>query len=173
MRKLALVSFVAVISLVLPIGCEAPQKVSTETKQVVNAYNDFGFRVFKQLTIPAARENVFIAPSSIAIALTIAYNGAVGETKRAMAKTMTLLDIPDKNLNNANLELRQLFGKLDPKTELLVANALWLRKGVEFRREFLSLCRKFFDAEIAPLTTAKAINDWVAKKNEGKNHPHH
>ncbi len=155
----------------LTILCAAQKKVSEvspKTRQVVSAYNEFGFRVFKQLAAPAAQNNVFIAPSSIAIALTIAYNGAVGETKKAMAKAMGLEDISDEVVNNANLELRQLFGKIDPKTELLVANALWLRKGVEFREEFLTLSRKFFDAEINPLTTAKAINDWVAQKTKGK-----
>lgn len=168
MRKLVLVSSVAVILFTLS-GCpEAPQKVSPETEQVVNAYNEFGFRVFKQLTLPASQGNAFIAPSSIAFALTIIYNGAVGETKKAMAKAMLLSGIPDKSVNNANLELRRLFSKTDPKTELLSANALWLREGVEFHKKFLTLSRKFFDAEIAPLTTAKAINDWVARKTKGK-----
>ena len=168
MRKLTFASLVAIALLALSVAWEAPQEVSPETERIVNAYNEFGFRVFKQLTLPAAQANVFIAPSSIAVALTIAYNGAAGETKKAMAKTMALLGIPDKDVNSANLELRRLFGKLEPKTELLSSNALWLRKGVEFRKEFLSLSRKFFDAEIAPLTTAKAINDWVARKTKGK-----
>lgn len=42
------------------------------------------------------------------------------------------------------------------------------KRGIKFHEEFLTSSRKYFDAEINESTTAKAINDWVARKTKGK-----
>jgi len=163
-----IVVLIATVLVMLTVAPEASQKFPTEAKRVISAYNDFGFQLLKKLASKASDRNIFISPSSLAIALTIAYNGAVGETKEAMARVMALEGISDDDINRANAEIRQLLQKLDPKTELLIANALWLREGINFREEFLTLTRKFFDAELDKLTTEKPINDWVALKTKGK-----
>ncbi|NEQ41270.1 MAG: hypothetical protein F6K40_35760 [Okeania sp. SIO3I5] len=56
--------------------------------QLVYANNKFAFQLFSEIQKSQANENIFISPSSIAIALSVIYNCAVGKTQKAMAKTL-------------------------------------------------------------------------------------
>ena len=56
--------------------------------KLVDANNKFGFKLFSEIQKSQSNENVFISPISIAIALSMTYNGAAGETQEAMAKTL-------------------------------------------------------------------------------------
>jgi serine protease inhibitor len=55
---------------------------------VVEANTRFAFNLYRQLLNEEKGGNVFISPSSIAIALAMTYNGASGDTKDVMAKAL-------------------------------------------------------------------------------------
>src|SRR5215475_12708106 len=52
-------------------------------ERLVAANNRFGFELFNQLQLKDRGKNVFYSPLSVALALSMAYNGAGGETKEA------------------------------------------------------------------------------------------
>src|SRR5215475_8049628 len=52
------------------------------------ANNEFGFDLFQQLKRQAASKNVFFSPLSVTLALAMTYNGAEGETKQAIGRTL-------------------------------------------------------------------------------------
>src|SRR5947209_3866321 len=52
--------------------------------RIVAATNAFGLRLHAQLVKHDPHRNVFISPSSVAIALAMTYNGARGGTQQAM-----------------------------------------------------------------------------------------
>jgi serine protease inhibitor len=57
--------------------------------------------------------------------------------------------------------------------ELNVANSLWARKGIEFKKSFLSQNKRFYDAEVRTLdfddpSSPGIINAWVAGKTKDK-----
>ena len=67
------------------------------------ANNEFGFDLFQQLKRQAANKNIFFSPLSVTMALAMAYNGAEGETKRAMARALRIQGPEDQGMDLAEL----------------------------------------------------------------------
>ncbi|HRF60520.1 MAG TPA: serpin family protein [Fimbriimonadaceae bacterium] len=179
-----LYAFLATLVPALLAGCtqEAPKPMTPrfsaeDVKQatarlrasagLVRADNQFGFEVFRQLHAGEPQRNLLTSPTSIAIALTMTYNGARGETRTAMAKTLGLGNLSTDAVNAGNKDLRAVLLGADPKVNLDVANSLWIRQGYEIEKPFLDLNRTYFDAKITNLdfaspNAAETINDWVS-----------
>ena len=148
--------------------------VANETpKELSQAHNAFGFNAFKTLAEAEGNNNIFISPSSIALALSMVYNGATGETKDAIEKTLRFKDLDISSVNQQSLGLINLLKNPDPKVELSIANSVWARKGREFRQDFLTTVRKYYSAEISTIDfkdpgAVRTINSWVSKNTKDK-----
>src|SRR5262249_27648727 len=57
-------------------------------ERMVAANNRFGFELFNQLQLIDRGKNIFYSPLSVALALSMAYNGTDGETREAMRRTL-------------------------------------------------------------------------------------
>lgn len=142
--------------------------------KVVPANNNFGFRLFDQLLQQDKGKNVFISPPSVAIALAMTYNGAAGNTQKAMAKTLGLEGMSLAEMNQANAALRNmLLHQLDPKVSLLIANSLWMKTGFKFTPDFQKQNQQFYDAKVTEADfhnshTVSEINRWVNENTQGK-----
>src|SRR5262245_28878141 len=141
--------------------------------RLVAANNRFGFELFNQLQLKDKDKNVFYSPLSVALALSMAYNGAAGETKEAMRRTIKIEGLGLDELNEACAALIKSLRSSDPKVELAIANSLWARRGVKFREDFLERNRQFFGAEVASLdceapSALTTINNWVSRHTESK-----
>ena len=144
-----------------------------DVSSVASANTRFGFKLLQDLREREAGGNIFISPLSISIALTMTYNGAVGETERAMAEVLEIDGLDLDTINNANASLRTNLENPDPKVEVSIANSIWSRQGVDFNDDFLERNRTFFGAEIASLDfsspqATKIINEWVDTNTNGK-----
>ena len=144
-----------------------------DVSSVASANTRFGFKLLHDLREREPGGNIFISPLSISIALTMTYNGAVGETERAMAEVLEIDALDLSTINNSNKALRNSLENPDPKVEISIANSIWSRQGVEFNPEFLDRNRVFFGAEIASLDfslpqAAATINEWVHTNTNGK-----
>lgn len=142
-------------------------------ERLVGANNQFGFDLFNQLQSTDKDKNIFFSPLSIATALEMTYNGAAGETKEAMARTLKLEGMKQIEVNQASANLMKSLKSTDPKIELAITNSLWAKQGVKFKEDFLARNRQFFGAEIASLNFADpkaktTINNWVSKSTKGK-----
>ena len=156
-------------------GCVATpvEGVSEARGNLVSADNSFGFEVFRQLMEKDYDDNIFMSPTSLAIALTMTYNGASGETKEAMAKVLELQGMSLEEVNQTNAALLERLNNLGGDVLLKMANSLWVREGEEFRADFLKRNQEFYGAEISTLdfTDSKApsiIDAWVKEKTGGK-----
>ena len=143
------------------------------SKSLSQAHNAFGFKVLKALEQSEGNQNVFISPSSIALALSMVYNGARGQTKAAMEKALDLQGMDIAQVNQQSLALLKLLKDPDPKVQLAVADSVWARKGVSFRPEFLKTVLGFYQAQATVLDfrsagAASTINAWVNEKTRGK-----
>lgn len=148
----------------------AINKVDT---RLIQANNDFGFRLFAQLVKQDAGKNVFISPYSLAVALQMTYNGALGTTQQAMAQTLALQGMSLRTLNQANATLGKSLQNSDPQVQLAIANSLWAGKGVPFKPDFMQRNRDFYGAKVMniDLTSPQAeamINGWVKQQTKGK-----
>ena len=140
---------------------------------VTSANTEFGFKLLQDLRKRKPNTNIFISPLSISIALTMTFNGSVGETARAMAEVLEI-DMLDRNaVNRSNMRLRESLSSRGPKVEISIANSIWSRQDVELNPDFLEQNRQFFEAEIASLDFAAShateiINEWVDTNTNGK-----
>jgi len=142
-------------------------------KALVAANTQFAFKLFAELTKSNIEQNVFISPTSVALALALIANGARGETARAISRTLELGETDLAALNQANAALLESLRALDPQIALAIANSLWAQQGITFAPDFLSRTQAVYRAEIATLDfgdpqAAATINEWVARNTSGK-----
>ncbi len=142
-------------------------------ESLVAANNEFGFDLFNQLRSQDKDKNLFFSPLSIATALAMTYNGAAGETSRAMARTLKYGEMTQADLNQSSTALLAKLKSVDPNIQLLIANSLWARQDMQFNPAFLDRNRQFFGAEIAALDfgnpqSVNTINGWVSQNTKGK-----
>ena len=144
-----------------------------DVSSVASANTRFGFKLLQDLRERDSGANIFISPLSISIALTMTYNGAVGETEHAMAEVLEIEGLDRDTVNHSNAALRNSLENPDPKVEISIANSIWSRQDVEFNADFLERNRVFFGAEIASLDfsapqATETINEWVNTNTNGK-----
>ncbi|HET9531542.1 MAG TPA: serpin family protein [Blastocatellia bacterium] len=142
-------------------------------KRLVSANTRFGFKLFSEVAAASAGKNVFVSPSSVALALAMTYNGADGETRQAMARGLEIDKMSLEEANRANQQLKSALENADPRVQLQIANSLWARKEVSFLPDFLERNRQFYGAQVTELdfndpASAAVINDWVSQKTSGK-----
>jgi serine protease inhibitor len=93
-------------------------------ERLVAANNRFSFELFNQLQVKDKGKNIFYSPLSVALALSMTYNGASGETKEAMRRTLKIEGLNLDELNEASAALINSLRSSDPKIELAIANSL-------------------------------------------------
>ncbi|OYD98247.1 proteinase inhibitor I4 serpin [Nostoc sp. 'Peltigera membranacea cyanobiont' 213] len=151
------------------------KKTVNPDTRIVESSNKFGFKLFSEvLKDDKGENNIFISPSSIAIALAMTYNGASGSTQQAMAKTLELQGMNLPEINSAYAAaLKQLLDNQDAKVQLSIANSLWANQDVSFAPDFLKRTQDFYQAKVSNLNFKDAaassiINNWVKENTKGK-----
>jgi serpin B len=141
--------------------------------KLVNANTKFGFQLFSEISQQSGNENVFISPMSVAIALSMTYNGASGETQQEMAQALAFQGMTLPEINQANEALKTSLENADPEVQLSIANSLWARQEVSFNPEFLQRNQEFYGARVEELdftnpNTLGTINNWVEENTNGR-----
>ncbi|MBD2460185.1 serpin family protein [Oscillatoria sp. FACHB-1407] len=157
---------------------EQPQRLAQYSypmvdSDLIDANTRFSFKLFSELIRQNGVGNVTVSPSSVAIALSMTYNGANAETQRAMAQTLEFRGMSLQEVNRANAALRQSLDSADPDVQLAIANSLWCREGITFNADFLRYNRESYQAEVTSLNFASpsalsTINSWVNRNTQGR-----
>lgn len=114
--------------------------------------------------------NYMISPLSLEYALSMAANGAEGETKEQI---LSFLGISD--LNSYNNKVKQQIA--ENSDQVSIANSIWLNtdyfKGydVSFAPDYQKAMKNFYAAEVGEVTDSTAveqINSWIYHKTQGK-----
>ncbi|MFD1415977.1 serpin family protein [Oceanobacillus jeddahense] len=142
-----------------------PDDASKET--VRSGLNQLGFETLSGLD-KNEDGNLFISPVSIWTALNMTYHGADGETKAEMEKVLGLENMDTDALFSANHALLTEQAADDEGLELYLANAVWFREDIAMNDAYQEALKTYYLAQIEPLTTADAINDWVAEQTNDK-----
>ncbi len=138
------------------------------------SHNEFGFDIFhKLINAENNTQNIFISPSSIALALSMVYNGADNKTKDAMSQTLHFSNIDLEKVNKSGSELIKHLTSLNPDIEVSIANSIWTRKEITFNSQFLETNKKYYEAQVqaidfSSLDAANIINSWVNTNTRGK-----
>ncbi|MEG4290149.1 serpin family protein [Microcoleus sp. C2C3] len=141
--------------------------------RLVAANTKFGFNLFNTLSKQQPNKNIFISPTSVALALSMTYNGVSGETKQEMTKVLEFTGMTPQEINAANQALQNSFPKVDPNVQVLIANSLWAQQGFSLKPKFLQTNQKYYNANVTELDfinpqAISIINNWVSQKTQGK-----
>ena len=141
--------------------------------KVIQSHNVFGFKIFKQLKKGDGAKNTFISPTSIAMALSMLYNGAGGKTKDEIGKVLELNGITLEELNSTNMEFMNIFTKIDPQIDIAIANSIWVKLKYNLKKSFIEEMKKYYNARVESVDfespeTIKLINSWVKENTRGK-----
>ncbi len=154
-------------------GKSAMSDQSVEKARIaVAAERNFGLHLLRAIVDRHPRENVFISPLSLFLALHMAENGAAGATQAAMRKTLTLPDLDSAELNASTAAMEADLKPAEGVT-LAIANALWADRHFTLDPEYVKRCSDAFGARVVSLQfadphAAVEINDWVKTATRGK-----
>ena len=160
-----LLGIILTIGVVAPVANQ-PAAAAPQSPPLASSYNDLGLRLFGQIAGAAQGQNLLLSPLSVALALSMAYNGAEGDTRAAMARVLGVEGLTLDETNRAGQELRQALENADPKVTLAIANSLWASQGLAINPDFVERVRAFFAAQSATLDfrdpgAADTVNQWV------------
>lgn len=150
-----------------------PPSAAESARALAHGFNEFALRLLKRL---AAGEtgNVFVSPFGIAAALLTLREGAAGETRRALANTLSLgAPVAGDPGEAYEALLVSVAGGKAGGDELFVANSLWARERLALRPGFVAAARGRFGTTVSALdpdgaAAARAVNDWVREKTAGR-----
>ncbi|MCT1576835.1 serpin family protein [Oceanobacillus kimchii] len=149
---------------------DAPPTTKIDTSVLVNdanqASNHLGFQTLQRLK-GNEEDNIFVSPISIWLAVSMAYNGADGDTKDEMTNALQLGDIDLQTLNEHNASMMDQVSNHDD-VELNILNSIWLRPKFTFLEDFEQQVTESYNPELGPLTTKEPMNEWVSEKTNGK-----
>ncbi len=150
-------------ALFLFISSFAQTSIQSAQEQLVSALNQHSIELTQQLYAPG--KNLFCSPYSLSAALAMTYAGADGLTAAEMEKVM---HYPKALTHEGFLMMTKRMEEINAKgkVKLAVANALWNR--LRLQTDYLALTKKYYNAEVYPLTSEKPINDWAFQNTNGK-----
>jgi serpin B len=146
---------------------------SLDKEKLVNAQIKFSFKLFSTLVRQNSEQNISVSPVSLALALSMLYNGASGTTREEMSGALGIKGVDLNAFNYANKTLEKSLKTNDYRGQLAIANSLWTRQGFSFRYQFLKTNQEYYQAQITNLNfdsseSVGIINRWVKDKTLGK-----
>ena len=150
----------------IPLSNEQRSQYDLEAAKIQSALSGFGLSLLQEAR-EAEGGPVLLSPLSAALALSMAANGADGDT---LAQFETVLaDVGSLDaLNAACSSLLAACHNLGGSTECLIANSLWTDPEGMIREDFIGKCRGIFDAqvfaqELSAPSVVPAVNGWVSE----------
>jgi serine protease inhibitor len=153
---------------------ETEINVTEKTARLLEAENAFGFELFRNVFAEEKdHENIMLSPLSVSLALAMTYNGANGDTKTAMEKTLKVYGLTPDDINKSYFDLMNALKSLDQKVLLEIANAIFYRNDFAVETNFINTNRQYYNAEISALDfnspqAVNTVNSWVAEKTHDK-----
>ena len=184
-RALALL-LVSALSLSLLSGCSAgpaAEQLSAEpisltaqelaahgpdVQDACDALSSFGLELLQNTE--QSGESTLLSPLSVILALSMAANGAEGETLAQFQEALGGVSL--EALNAACQSLLSDYRQLGGSTRASIANSLWVDPEGQISEEFIGRCMGIYGAEVfqgelsAPAVVDN-VNRWVSKQTEG------
>ena len=146
-------------------------ELSADEQKLVQSNNDFAFRLFRQTR---GEESSLISPLSIIYALGMLNNSAAGQTQQEINKTLGFGEAGADAINAFSRRMLDESGTLDPNTQALIANTIFVNEGMGYRLQdaFVEKANAYYDAypqnrDFADGQTMGFINRWASDHTKG------
>jgi len=139
---------------------------------LVDSLNDFSFNFYQKISNDS-NENIFFSPYSIFVALSMAYEGASGNTATEMQSILNILQNDSATRGSFGRIYNLLNQKQDGYT-ISTANAFWAQQNYQFLPEYISILKSYYVAEANELDfsknveAAETINAWIEQQTNYK-----
>jgi serpin B len=139
---------------------------------LVDSLNDFSFSFYQQIS-GNEDGNIFFSPYSIFTALSMAYEGAGGNTADEMQNILNIL----QNDSVTEASFGRIYNLLNQNQDgytISTANAFWANQDYTFLDSYLYLLMNYYMAEANELDfsqnveAAETINNWIEENTNGK-----
>lgn len=174
-------------------AAQAEQSVQTLQQGDVKDMKGNNKLAYSLNALMPADKNYMFSPLSIKMALALAANGADGETRTQILNAAGIDDLDKYNTYAQNLisayaaisgdgsqksDKYDAYGEKHEKTQLSIANSVWLNKdeaaargGIAFADSYINAMRGFYNADASEVSYADAvnkINTWCSSKTNGR-----
>lgn len=172
-----------ILSLFAAFGCgklpgqeeEEPAKefspiVLTRAEQDINVgVNEFGLKLFRSLFV---KDQVFISPLSVSLALSMTAYGARGITEQEMIATLGFGDATRDQVGDYYKKMVPALIDADNRTSLEIANSIWVKNQISLKDNFTNGVKNYFSTDVfAKDFTSNGfiaeINKWCSDKTHG------
>lgn len=139
---------------------------------LVDSLNDFSFNFYQKIS-EGNSGNTFFSPYSIFVALSMAYEGARGNTSTQMQAILNIL----QNDSATRGSFARIYNLLNQKQEgytISTANAFWAQQNYQFLPEYIDILKSYYMAEANGIDfsknvqAAQIINTWIEDNTGGK-----
>ncbi|MBR5056582.1 MAG: serpin family protein [Bacteroidales bacterium] len=147
-------------------------ELSSRSSDFVREGKTFTFNYIDRINAESQKDYV-ISPLSMKFLLGMLLNGAQGATATEISNVLGYGAGETDAVNEYCYSMLTQLPKLDKKTSLSLANAIFVDNGYPLKKAYKSAMAKFYNAEIANLDfrdtgpSTKAINDWCSKNTNG------
>ena len=129
--------------------------------------------MLKEIAREQPAQNIFISPYSVSSVLQMVCNGAGGKTKEEMQQVLGTTGMTLAAMNQANQNLSRAIASGSSNVVLNSANAIWYRKGIPVKPEFIACNKQFYQAQVKGLdfndpASVGIMNAWVNEMTRGK-----
>jgi serpin B len=162
---------VQLVAATTPLTTQDPAAV----RAVAQSEQAFTVALLKQLN--SSTTNLSVSPASLAIALSMLQNGAVGATEQRIAATLrsASLSTATQNAGWAGLTAQWAQAAAKDKITLQSANSLWVQTGLPLQARFMADLAKYYATGVWQVDYARdldaataAINTWTKQQTHGK-----
>ncbi|MBR4772166.1 MAG: serpin family protein [Bacteroidales bacterium] len=149
-----------------------PLELTTKASQFVEQGSTFSFEFIDRIN-KHAKADYIISPLSMQFLLGMLLDGAKGETAEQIAKVLGYGAGEVDAVNQFCLSMLEQLPKLDEKTTLNIANAIFVDDGWPLNSSFKKDVAKYFNAEVSNLDfsdnagSLKVINGWSNTHTNG------
>jgi len=139
---------------------------------LVDSLNRFSFDFYQKIS-ENKENNIFFSPYSIFVALSMAYEGAHGNTATQMYNILNFLQ-NDSETQGSFGKIYNLLNQKQTGYKISTANAFWIQQNYPFLPEYINLLQNYYMAEANELDFSKnveaagIINAWIENQTNGK-----
>lgn len=144
--------------------------VLTKAEEDINTgVNEFGLTLYRSLY---NKEQEFISPLSVSLALSMTAYGARGTTEEQMIATLGFGGATRDQVGGYYKKMVPALIAADDRTTLEIANSIWVKDKISLKTDFSNGVKDYFSAEIfsrdfSSKSLISEINNWCSDKTHG------
>lgn len=143
--------------------------LSDEQRSIVDKNNGFALNLFHEIS---GFDSKVVSPMSISYLMGMLANGADGQTREEILKTIGCEGVSVEDLNALYKMMLQKANSLDKQTTVNIANYIALNKQYQLKNTFAGIMKNDYQAgvenlDFASSASVKHINQWCSKQTNG------